>query len=73
MFKKRHVEMKLVKDLKQGHPVWVDGVSMPKKPIVEQAVLVIREVAKGGALIVGTYIAADTVRRITVHMITTKI
>lgn len=72
MFKNRSIQVKLVKDqdLVVGddtlEPLTVDAAA-------DIALESVEKVLKGAAIIVGTYLVADTLRKITIHIVATKI
>lgn len=71
MFKNRHAEVKIVKDKKE------ENYTVPWKltPVELQQMLLEtgKEVTKGAAVLISTYVAADTLRRVVVHIVATKI
>lgn len=68
MFKNRSIQMKVVKDAES--PV-ISDYSVNK--IVGQITDLSKELTKAAAVGVGTYILADTIRKITIHIVVTKI
>lgn len=68
MFKNRSIQMKLVKD--EEAPLFSD-YSVNK--LTATAKDVTQELTKAVAVGVGTYILADTIRKIAIHIVVTKV
>lgn len=70
MFKKHSVQMKFVKDQKSAE---ADAPKVDPDVYVHIAHETAKDVVKGAAALIGTYVAADTLRRIAIHVVATKV
>lgn len=68
---KRTIEMQVVKPAKSVKTESTSEVS--RIDYTATAVTTIRETVRGAAILTATYVGADTLRRIAVHVIATKI
>ena len=71
MFKNKKLEVKLVDD--SHMPNYMPNPKMHTEDVLAFAKDAAKDVIKGTAVIMATYIAADTLRRAAVHIIATKI
>ena len=70
MFKNRTLQMKVIDDRKPEHPMLKAAHTNPPETVIIE---VVRESSIYIAGLFGVYITADTIRKIAIHIATTKI
>lgn len=70
MFKNHTVQMKVVKDQKSNKNESQDQPSVDYVQIARESS---KDLVKGTALLLGTYLAGDTLRKIAIHIVATKV